>query len=200
MPLFDEHKCLFIHIPKTAGMSMEKALGLNMRWPNKSLKKLFGPHNGLQLQHITCSQALTLNLIPKNKFNNYFKFAFVRNPYDRAVSEYHFDRRWNKKTQNLSFVQFLRYMKNNSLYCHYMPQYLFIHNNNKLQVDFVGKFENLEEDWAYIANKLNLKDKSLPFINKGDRKEYMSYYDEESIKLVNEIYKHDFVLLNYEKL
>ena len=81
-----------------------------------------------------------------------------------------------------------------------MPQFWFLtfHDFN-LQVDFIGKFENLNEDFLKIANKLNINS-DLLHLNKSDniRKMYFDYYNQESIDIIADLYKEDIDLFKYD--
>jgi len=203
MPVFDKFKCIFVHIPKTAGMSIENVLEIDIKWPQTNLNKLFGPYKfgsyNIHLQHATCIQIK--ELISKTKYDNYFKFAIVRNPYDRCVSQYFYIKKWNKTVQKLNFKEFIKYLelqnKNKNVFCHYMPQYKFIYQNNKLLVDYIGKFEKLDQKWTIITKKLGFT-KSLPKINTTNHNFYMDYYDRETLDLVNNLFKKDFELFDYQ--
>ncbi len=153
----------------------------------------------------------------KNYFENYkdyYKFAFVRNPYDRLVSCYKNKIIENRKkedinirnnfSKNMSFNDFVKevskipdiradqHIKSQSFFLEYKK-------TGKLLVDFVGRFENLEEDYKKICKKIGMKPKDkLSSKNKSkNRKSYKDYYDEETKKLVRERYKRDFELFGY---
>ena len=71
LKVFDEKKCIFFHIPKTAGISLVKALFGDLDWGHRDVNYY-------------------INVFDKKRFNDYFKFTFVRNPYDRLFSAYSF--------------------------------------------------------------------------------------------------------------
>lgn len=68
----DKYKCIFIHVPKVAGSSIERVIYQTDKW-------LVG--------HVKASDYMKFD---KDKFDSYFSFGFVRNPYDRVVSAYHY--------------------------------------------------------------------------------------------------------------
>ncbi len=203
MPAFHDMKLLFVHIPKTAGMSIEHALGMRLRWPQLDKKFIFGPYDGQQLQHLTCRQILDYGFLTEKKFDTYFKFAFVRDPYDRLISEYFFDRRWNERTKGLSISQFLGYLEDklhqDKVFAHYRPQSDFIFDDvGELMVDFVGYFENLDQDWERLRKLTGLHLPNLEVINRGGREHYSSYFDKEIYEQINNIYSCDFSNFGYE--
>ncbi len=70
-----------------------------------------------------------------------------------------------------------------------------------LLVDFVGRFENLEEDFQTICKKLNLQNTKLPHSRKSKRsKGYMDYYDKETLAIISEKFDKDFQYFNYKKI
>ena len=87
-----KHKCIFIHIPKTAGTSIYSFFypEVSFHFENPDYERLFGwcPKRKLHMQHATSKQLLETELITEEEWNTYYKFAFVRNPWDRAYSDY----------------------------------------------------------------------------------------------------------------
>ena len=204
MPIAHQHKTIFVHIPKTGGKSIEYALGVfgsnNKGGNRKNDEILYGYQNDSNkaLQHLTALEIKSV--ISNDVYNAYFKFAIVRNPYDRVISEYF----WVKQlSMNMSFKDFLvkKIQPNKNLNSHYMEQYKFITDENgNIIVDFVGKFENFNKDLRYVLNKLGLnkkilhmnKTKPLNFIH------YSDYYNEETKNLVKQIYEKDIAMFSYE--
>ncbi len=160
MQISYSHKFIFIHIPKTAGTSVSVALSavshqLREQLVNRLLKKVgisvnhYGPHTWKQFRlHET---ALTVKRhLPTRIYDHFFKFAFVRNPWDQLVSSYH----WisqnpkhgrHKLVRSLSFDEYLRYVMARGKF----SQHGFIlDRHERLIVDFVGRFERLAEDFA----------------------------------------------------
>ena len=82
------------------------------------------------------------------KWDTYFKFCFVRNPYDRFISG------WNHLAKKIPFKKYVHFDKfvDDMEYIHiFMPQYRHVIDfKNNLNVNFVGRFENLENDFIYI--------------------------------------------------
>ena len=89
MPISHDLKIIYVHIPKTGGGTIEKSLGIFGKDNNGSLELnydiLYGKETNKFLQHLTIQE---INEIKKKEFNNYKKVSFVRNPYDKIVSEY----------------------------------------------------------------------------------------------------------------
>ncbi|MCV3376266.1 sulfotransferase family protein, partial [Campylobacter sp. IFREMER_LSEM_CL2151] len=193
----DKYKCVFIHVPKVAGSSIERVIYQTDRW-------LVG--------HVKASDYVKLD---RNKFESYFSFGFVRNPYDRVVSAYHYlrsgggnlvDETWAKENiyKYNSFEEFVLNLQNNDerikilSWMHFVPQYKYLCDNDKnILVSFIGKFEKLDEDFKKILNILNRKD-SLVHVNKSKHYAYKDYYNYETYKIIREIYKNDFEIFDYD--
>ncbi len=193
--VFDQHHCIFVHVPKCAGISL--------------VKSLFGDfdcgHTNLRRYQIMFAPA---------EFIRYFKFTIVRNPYDRLVSAFHFlkkggvndkDKQWAEK--NLSaydtFDAFARQglsKRNIRRALHFRPQSEFICvRKNRPGLDFIGYYENLPADFAFIGRKLGIN-ATLAEANRNvsRAKDYRQYYTEASRKIVAEFYADDLRILGYD--
>ncbi len=190
---FDKHGAIFVHIPKCAGVSVNNTLFGN----------LAGGHRTFD-EYLTVFEA--------DSIVNYFKFTIVRNPWDRLVSAYFFlkkggfnqrDKAWfdRELSHYNGFDQFVKEWlnrKNIWRFEHFRPQAHYIFDKyNKIPIDFVGFFENLNEDFNYIAEKVGVSER-LPCDNVGKHKNYQDYYNEETIEIVSHVYKDDIKLLGYD--
>lgn len=191
-------KCIFIHIPKTAGTSVEQFLKDN----GKNEIEYLGVQNNRSMHHYT---ALELKKLEPRIFDIYYKFSIVRNPYDRLLSEYYWcpipdvGFKYGKtKVEFLNYVSKVvkgkRYFEN--IYNdHFIPQYMFLYNN-KLLVDQLFKYEDLEWVIDYLKKKLNIE-RNFPSLNKF--KITKSEWNENQKNRIYKLYKNDFILFNYEK-
>lgn len=190
---FDDSNSIFIHIPKCAGISINRAL-----------------YGNLAGGHTTLDQYI--NIFPPNMFISYFKFTFVRNPWDRLVSSYTFLKNgglnsndakfFNRELSAFSdFDEFVRHWltSDNILkYHHFIPQYKFIVDRyNKFSVDYIGYFENIEQDFDYIKKIVGV-DQQLEKVNSINRNYYQDFYTADTIKIVAEIYKTDINIFDYK--
>ncbi|EIQ1756789.1 sulfotransferase family 2 domain-containing protein [Campylobacter coli] len=193
----DKYKCIFIHVPKVAGSSIERVIYQTDKW-------LVG--------HVKASDYMNFD---KDKFDSYFAFGFVRNPYDRVVSAYHYlkkgggnknDETWASKNiyKYSSFEEFVLALEDLEIqnkilnWMHFTPQYKFLCDSEKnILVNFVGKFENLEEDFKKILKILSRKDK-LIHINKSLHANYKKYYNDAMYKIIRDIYRDDFEIFDYD--
>jgi len=188
---WDNNKCIFVPIPKTGTTSIAKFISKP------------GPNCHPDILEIK-------QLMSEEKFDSYFKFAFVRNPWDRAVSIF-LNRHpstgkgpWCHKHRK--FSDFVKAYKNASDYCKWPSakknqlDWLTDENGNML-VDFIGKFENLRGDFAVIIEKLGFgTELKLPHLKrrKTERKHYTEYYDDETRKIIAKTFAKDIEYFGYK--
>ncbi len=189
---------LFVHITKTAGTAIKRALNFHRN------RKDF---NGFtHAKHLSARDIR--HIIGPEKFDRAFSFAFVRNPWSRTVSLYRYKIRKNpniKLHSDFSFDQFVKTFygqKKPSLAFagkNYWTQLDWITDENgKIIVDFVGKFENIEQDSKIIMHKILGKSISLPSVNVNHPPlDYRTFYTEELKELIAEYFKEDIDYFGY---
>lgn len=191
------HKYRFIcfRIPKSASSSIRKAL---IPFSDKKIsvrtdvKSIMGNLN---------KQGLTLDLWKK-----YFKFAFVRNPWDRAVSRYFYSIKKNdcfnqsrviEEDYKKDFYQFIKVFEQKGREKIYQFDFL-ADNNGKIQVDFIGRVETLQKDLDKVCEIISLPSIVVPHLNKTIHNNYKKYYTEESVEIVRKKFKKDIEYFGYE--
>lgn len=138
----------------------------------------------------------------KNLYDQYFKFSFVRNPYDWLVSLYHYIKgskahRDYKLANELSFKDYVNREINNKPY---LQSDFLTDENGFLIVDYIGHTENIQAAMNYIFNKLDIGKKNIGHENFSSRdKNYLKYYDKQLKKDVYFYFKKDFEIFGYEK-
>ena len=180
MLISHKHKFITIDIPKTGTTSI-----------NSALQSFLGEHDftikmsqTAGMRHATYSHCI--KKFPNYK--NYFSFAFVRNPWDRMLSFYFFKRNISKIDKNTSFKNFLELPILNQ------HSYIKGFGNNS----FIGRFENFQEDFNIICDKIGIPRQELPHKNKTEHKHYTEYYDDETRKIVAEKYAKDIEMFKYK--
>lgn len=180
MPVSFKKKIIYIHTPRTGGYSVTKALNL-----------AGCEMDALTDKHMDVHRMKTI--IPK--WDEYFKFSFVRNPYDRLISIY-FHRTQNIKTSRyLKYKNFHAFIKNYKKHLwELMPQCDKFDDS----MDFIGRFENFEEDYQKVCDLAKIKNCLLERkINKSSHKHYREYYTSKTQKIVEKIYKKDLEAYHY---
>lgn len=209
MPVSQKHKCIFIHIPKNGGVSVENALDIFGDDELEDREKMYGQiKSGDLLNHRFPSPVLQhlrildlRKIISEKNFNEFFKFAFVRNPWDRMVSLYHFNIPFIQKLEGVdreipSFKDFLFNELNPFLR---LEQYQFLSDDNgKIIMDFVGRFENINNDFRELCGKLGIPAVNLPHKNRINHKHYSEYYTEETKQFVAALFKNDIEIFGYK--
>jgi len=185
-----DKKFVFVCVPKTASTSFRALLGA-------SLSSL--PH----IYHKNISDILSEN----PDLENYFKVAFVRNPYSRIISAYQNlvsdSGHHEAHGEILSFKNFddfiFNFKKTNCRdFKHLQTQTSYTHKDGKLMIDFVGKFEKLNEDFLILKKILNLGDLKLPHLRPTSY-----FFDKNSVSKkckdkIYDIYEEDFINFGYD--
>lgn len=140
-------------------------------------------------------------------WNEYFKFVFVRNPWDWILSGY-FSMNKEEAKNMIKFEEehFWKYWEHSKQYKIYPEvenifQYNWVYDQNgEKLVDFVGKYETLQEDFNEVGKRIGLPYMKLSHINRNKirRRSYREYYTAETKQLVAELYKKDVELFEYE--
>jgi len=143
-------------------------------------------------------------------WDDYFKFSFVRNPWDRMVSMTKFSKFYGVhiKNGNIDISNYLKKFpqieidprsKNLDKTFNPIKNSVFLNILN-LELDFVGRFENIDEDFKFVCKSIGAP--LLSFINdplhKSNQKHYTEYYDDETREIVAEKYAKDIEYFGYE--
>jgi hypothetical protein len=228
MIISHKHKFIFIKTRKTAGTSIEISLSRfcgkedvitpitpedeeirkqfsigpqnYKKNPNDStflkIKGIFSQKNNDDLfwNHIPAKSVK--NIVGEKTWNSYYKFCFDRNPWDKTVSMFWWDQQ-QKTAKDFGFDDWFELMKKGILHYNY-PLYS---EDNEIIVDFVGKFENLEEDLTNVCNKIGIKfDGWLPRAKgnfRKDKKHYSKYFNKNQRKFIADYFEKEINLLNY---
>ena len=219
MVVCHRHRCIFIHIPRCGGTSinrlfLETGCFEKLDWKIPNIQIMYGrfetDENCYELDHATVE--IYKEFCHKGYIQNYFKFAIVRNPWERLLSEYLRKKaRGDKRfidADGLSFKEFVLNLaehfdevinssKKHILISHFIPQYKFIFDENDRRfVDFICKLEDLDNDWKIISRRIALLRK-LDRKNSTKHNHYSNFYDDKTQKIVNKLYSRDIELFGY---
>ncbi|MDA7433690.1 sulfotransferase family protein [Synechococcus sp. AH-601-P18] len=210
-----QHETIFIHIPKCAGTSVERVFleDINVTWQNRGplLLRINENHDvgPPRLAHLTYDEYTKFHYISRKLFRKYFKFSICRNPYSRTYSLYKYT---TDQTESFDFFacSLKEKLSKSEHFWFFRPQTDFIFNKNgDLAIDFLGRLETIDKDFAYIRKKSYLKALKLPQRNisepkkcnnteNSDIKEIKQSLSKQAIGQIIELYQRDFELLGYE--
>ena len=204
-----EKQCIFVHIPKTGGTSVENAIwgrDLDCRTERDLWMGAVRPgYNKYQtggLQHLLASQIS--QEVGSDVFDRFFKFSFVRNPWSKTVSQFCYARtrkdlmkfigmsRWTSFRRYLDLIQETEHVQS-------YEQWRFIVDSegNRL-VDFVGRFEEIDADFAKVAGRIGMSGTALPHDRRRKhKKDFRTYYNSTTVDKVAEIYCRDIEMFDY---
>ena len=192
---------VFVSIPKNASQSIFSAFGIR-------LKDHSAPDDvGIFDNHCRCS--VLRHRYPD--FDTRYKFAFVRNPWDRLVSWFEYHKKFVPLYTKYTFDSWVRNgfphhwgLQNGTRYKRErrspLDQYEFVcDDTGKLLVDFVGKYETIESDLDRICNTLDVTLQEFPHKNKSSNasRKWKSYYTQETFDIVKQRFAKDIALFGY---
>lgn len=187
----------FIHVPKTGGLTVEAALGLINCRNHGRIKNCFENEGRYSFGHMSYIKLLKRGVISQEFHNNAFKFAFCRNPYDRAVSHWCYVMKQHPQyiTPGTSFLDFSRQIYNQDITKHFRHQWKYV---DGVGVNYQARFENFLEELDKIAMMIGVRMRSVPHNNKTNHKDYWEYYCKESKERIETFYKEDFEYFGYD--
>ena len=199
------HRYIFVAMPKTGTHSVRQALrehlgpddieqvGLfvNKRFPFDEIAQIGHGHLSVRQVRPSLGDAVC---------DDYFKFTFVRNPFDRFVSycafmtrqQGAFDRDPQGTMRRILFE--LRPMD----HVHFQPQYTLLTNAaGELEMDFIGRVERMQDDYDAICARIGIPSRPLDKVNGSRRGDYRQYYDRALMDGVAELYRGDLERFGY---
>jgi hypothetical protein len=197
MPICLKHKLVFLHIPKTAGTSIEKALKI------QSPECLY-VHGRTETSPV-CPQHMFFSEIVKECpfVQKYTAFTVVRNPFDRFVSEFLYYKEivWAEEYYGLSFDEFVHVAVNlptekrrHVFDGHLEPQYLYLDYNLPIHL---FKFENLSPLETWLSEKTSMPIKLGHELKNTTRQHYTEYYSTDTIEKISKLYEKDLRFFDY---
>lgn len=172
-----EYKFVWVHVPRTGGNSVREMLeGKN--WRNQKKKYIF--HRDYD-----------------NIFPEYFSFGFIRNPWERIYSMYRASVKYHGIEEKRGITSFKQYLYE------YNHQNMWRHKKSALKqlkgVDYIARFENLDEEWNYIFNRVGMDPARLPHRRQGaPKKPLAEVYDKKTDAFIRKYHADDIEYGNYK--
>lgn len=225
MPIAHDRRSIFVHIPKTAGSSITRALARSSAaldytgvglWPRlrgnprmsqivRDLKRIY-PINtisGSAEQHLPA--VVLRDVLAPGIWEGYFKFAFVRNPWDLVVSTYHYLKLACEadavRAVDPDYANMMSWMTFHDFVCAYpminldMSASITDRDGNVI-VDFVGRVESIEADFRIICDRLGI-DTVLEHVNRTEHLNYRQYYTPATQEIVRRHFERDIDRFHY---
>ncbi|MBS1213292.1 MAG: hypothetical protein H6R26_1909 [Proteobacteria bacterium] len=210
-----KYKFLFVHIAKTGGTSVRDSLWF-YKWtdPYRFPQFLCSKISGLTGHRIGAkfprhAKAIAAQeMLPREVYESLFKFAFVRNPWDLQVSSWHHIRR--ERPDLVAGIEDFEGFLNWKLDPARPPQYhadmstvpqsdYVVDLHGRQIVDFIGRYENLHDDFAEACRRIGIKQPKLLHSRKASdrQKDYRAYYSERTAQLVADRYRADVERFGY---
>jgi hypothetical protein len=197
------YKCIFVEVPKTGSTSVRHLLGKAIK-PHLNLceiKRLMESYwvvRGGRKNRILEWLYLTLPAERRKKrgrqqFESYFKFGFVRNPWDRVVALYERNEAVQMRRE-MTFEEFVHWIQYSSSTCiHSSPHRYqldwFVDANGRMLADFIGRFERLQEDWVGDREKAWSKRSASARPREPSARHYTEYYKPETRSIIEQKFK-----------
>ena len=205
----DQYQFVFVHVPKTAGLSITQPLQQYCR----PLTLLKGEHYWADV-HGTCRHYI--KRLGPELWESFYKFSFVRNPWDRLVSAFLYmshggnnplDRQLSQRHLarfqgdfDAFVTQFIAGNGHLRLF-HFYPQARFLCDHaGSILVDRVGRYENLQADFSSICRDISLPEIQLDTVNPTQhrqQRDYREFYSPETKQIVADKYQKDIDLFGY---
>ena len=197
-----KNKIIFIHIPKTGGKTFLKLFGLpalkkDMKEDRPELEDIYG-HKKL------------VYYVDRSYFHEYFKCAFIRNPYERLASAFAYlnaggcnDGDENYRRQRLArykgdFRKFVLKLHRHINHLHFAPQHLWVTDNTmNICTDFIGRMDTFDQDMRFVTDKIGITCNGITKENSSNSEKYLALYDDKMKAVVQKLYDKDFELFNF---
>lgn len=215
--VFDQRRLVYISVPKVACTSIKIALLGGAGYAGAEYSSYMRIHHDVNATH--------LPRLPR-RARDYFKFAFVRNPFDRLVSfyedkvrrptqhdgRYYFDSAYNRLligslfgtafAPDMTFPEFARLVARVPDWladAHFKSQYAMLFRRGRPIPDFIGHFENIDRDWELLTRKYGVP--PLEHKNPTTARDWRSYYSDKAlVELVAARYRNDLRHFEYENI
>ncbi|MEO8210029.1 MAG: sulfotransferase family 2 domain-containing protein [bacterium] len=211
--IIDKFRFVYVEIPKVACTSFKF-------WMTQLLEMDFDISNWEKIHEVDFPMVKGIEL--KEKYIDYFKFSFVRNPWERILScwlskiktpDYDDGKNWRKGVENnfwrygdmfrseMSFEDFINsvtQIPDHDADAHFRSQYTFIYDEDENPiVDFIGRFENIDSDFKKVCEIINCNNTVFPHLHNQKHDHYRKYYNYNTVKSVTKRYEEDIDIFKF---
>ena len=198
-------KFIFAAIPKTGTHAVRQALRAHLgpddfEQVGLFVQKRFPIAEIAALEHGHVSLQQLRPFLSPEQFEAFFKFAFVRNPFDRFISFCAFMTRAEKQFEQDPH-KVMRFFIHNPPWHRilFQPQHTFVADpEGNLLSNYIGRVEKMQSSYDEIAKRIGVPTTQLEKVNVSDRRDYRSYYTPELVDGVARLYARDLELFGYE--
>jgi len=194
-----QKRFLFVHIPKTAGNSIQSVLRdysedqlVALRKEQDGIERF-----GLRNSSYKIKKHSTLNeyyeALGGDQFRDLYKFTCVRNPWDRMVSYYFTPTQSPETWSPKKFRGIISKAVS-------VPDYLRLDDGEEdpfANVDYIMRFESLADDFRAVCMAIGISPPTLPQYNRSSREHYSKYYDDELREFVRTRFAAEIERFNY---
>lgn len=206
MIISERHEFIFVAVPKTGTHSVRRALRPHLGERDLEQVRLFEektfPVPALaRLRHGHISLEQVRPFIKPETFDSYFKFAFVRNPFDRFVSYCSFMTREQKAFERdpKDVMRHFIATAPSNRHILFRPQHKFVSGpDGSLVADYVGRVEQMQDSFDDVCDRIGIPRVTLEQANTSSRESYRDYYDQQLIDGVAKLYAKDLELFGYQ--
>jgi hypothetical protein len=200
------HQFIFFAVPKTATHTIRTALRRHLGDGDWEQQQLFGQQSIpipdiARIGHGHISARRIRSHIEDATWHNYFKFGFVRNPFDRFVSTCFFLHRNNPAFSEDPLPHMKQALKNRSFRQRVLvrPQALqLVDDNDELALDYIGRYESLQSSYDEICEHIGIESVALGHENASKRGSCVDYFDGELRQAIMSFYADDLRLFDYQ--
>lgn len=200
------HRFIFVAVPKTGTHSVRRALrehlgDEDLEQVGLFVEKKFPMPELAKMRHGHIALRQVQPFLEPEDFQSYFKFGFVRNPFDRFVSYCAFMTRdqdiFEREPRRVMHHLLFDAPPHDHILFQPQHQYL-VGADGGLISDYVGRIEQMQHGYDEICHRLGIPSRQLDKVNSSRRGNYRDYYDQELIDGVAKLYARDLDLFGYD--
>jgi hypothetical protein len=215
-----KHQFIYVHIPKTAGTSIGSAFGdyqeddSRLRQDHRLIRNIAdtvppwqsGKYRPAELSRFIyqrfCAVRDGVEVVSQQQYESYFKFAFVRNPWERVYSWYRNVMRdpLHQRELNVSGdLSFDNFVDSQLQQWAMRPQFNWLTDRQgNIAVDFVGRFERLGADFELVCNKIGMEPPELPAMLSTGGHTYADAYSDQARRKIAQFYRFEIEYFDYQ--